>query len=365
MSGPLGCLTYRIAIQPRGGGLLRAPTTSNNARTWSSIEWNRLLNNTSGAQLRIEGRAHCAEWAALTEPWRDELVVFAGRKRVWTGPVFDLAYTDDNTLLIEAKDVSQWFENRGIHYDHTYGAGVDLASIFNDLADDALSVDRTPNIAVQASLTGVRTDAEQSRAYLAAQNLKAFSSMDELTQSGCDWTAINRTIICGGVELAQTEIPTLWTRHFQDNPDVDKVGADFGTRFTFSGGGRGAAGDEVVGRSVVDADTLALEATFGVIERFDNDSNVADEATASQRAQAQYELYGRQGIPVYVNGGKLDEKAPIAVEDLVPGYLIRIATGPYPDVNQTYRLTSLNASVGPDHNYITIATEPVGLRAAT
>lgn len=355
----IGCPNVNILPVARGGGssVLRDIGT---ARNWSSVEWHRLENDASGAQIRIEGRAQCCDWASKIKPWRDEIAVFYDAERVWSGAVTEVHWVGDE-LRIDCKDRSEWMRRRKIHNDHSYGADVDLSTIFVDLVNDALSVDTSPNYTISATPCGTTVGAPDGREYKASQNQYANDALNELARTGLDWTVIDRTMYVSGPQPTLNGLPLLRPIHFEDEPEAVLDGNAFGTRFNVKGSGVGEGADAIVGTNAVDS---ALEAIYGVHEVVENESQIRDLQSANANANARYKLYGQFGIPFYLTGGKLLPTAPISVSQLVPGAVFRVqAEDPCKPVPRFIRLSSVTGSVGPEHQYISVAFEPIGLES--
>lgn len=356
----LTCGTTQVLVQDRGGSNRRV-VGGGSAKSWTSVDWNRLLEEVSGCQVRVEGKAHCADWAQSVVPWRDEIAVYRDGDQAWCGPVTEMTWVD-NELRINCKDLSQWFGVRNIHFDHSYDAGTDLGRIFHDLVADGLSVDTSPNIFHDLTSTGVVLNDVGGRVYKASQHQYVLDALRELARTGIDWTMLNRRLIVGGVEIPQTTIPQLTVNHFADNPEVVRSGLDFGTRFHVSGSGRGEAGDTIHAHNDYSA---ALEATYGVVERNASESQIRDYTSARQNSLSRFDLFGRYGPPQYVTGAELNGSAPVDISDLVPGHVFRLAVGPTPDVTGLFRLSSVSASVGPEHDWVKVNFEPLGLSEST
>lgn len=351
----LGCPVVNIMVQPRGGST-EVPAQVGTARNWSSVEWHRLEDDQSGAQIRIEGRAECCDWASNVRAWEHEIAVFHDNVRVWSGPVTEVNWVGDE-LRIDCKDRMEWMRRRKIHYDHDYGAGVDLSTIVEDLVVDGLSVDTSPNITVSAVPCGVTVDAAEGRKYLAATNRYVNDALNELARTGVDWTMLDFTLYVGGAQAQSRSDVILRPVHFEDEPEGLIDGDAFGTRFIVSGAGRGEAGDTIVGTNAIDA---ALEDTYGVHEVLLNEDEIRDVGSATASAESHFAQRGRDGPPFYLLGGTLLPGAPIHVNDLIPGRIFRVESeDPCKPVPQHVKLLSVTGSTGPEHSWLRISLGPI------
>lgn len=356
LTGTLGCGEVNVVVQPRGGSNASARGVGS-ARDWTSLEWHRLPNDQSGAQLRVEGRAQCCDWASRIRAWEHELVVFYDGYRAWSGPVTSVHWVGDE-LRIDCKDRMEWMRRRKIHRNHSYNQGEDLATIFDDLVEDALSVDTSPNLRRAKTLSGTVVDAPEGRKYLAGQNTYANDALNELARTGVEWTCIDKTVYIRGPLPITNDTPTLRPVHFEDEPEALSDGDAFGTRFYVVGAGVGEDVDAIVGTNEVDT---TLEATYGVHEHISNEPFIRDPASATASAKSAFALYGKHGIPFYLLGGILNPGAPITLADLVPGRVLHIqAEDPCKPVPQFVRLLNVEGNIGPEHQYIKIVTEPIG-----
>lgn len=354
----IGCPAVNVLPVARGSQGASPPLVDiGTARNWSTVEWHRLENGISGAQIRVEGRAQCCDWASKIKPWRDEIAVFYDTVRVWSGPVTEVHWVGDE-LRIDCKDRYEWMRRRKIHNDHDYGAAVDLSTIFGDIVTDALSVDTSPNYTLAGSLCGTTVGSAEGRKFLGSQSTYAIDALNELSRTGVDWTMIDRTLTYGGPKPTANTLPLLRPVHFEDEPEAVLDGDLFGTRFTVVGNGVGEAADKVSATNTPDA---TLEATYGVHERIEPEPLIRDNASALSNANARYRLYGQFGIPFYLSGGKLRPSAPIDVSDLIPGSVFRVQVeDPCKPVPRFVRLSSVTGSVGPEHQYISVNFEPIG-----
>lgn len=354
----LGCGTVNVVVQPRGGGrrVVFPRSAAASTRNWSTIEWHRLENDASGAQLRVEGRAQCCDWASRVRAWEHELAVYYDTGRVWSGPVTEVNWTGDE-LRIDCKDLGQWFRRRKLHNDHDFVTGTDLASIMAALVDDGMSVDRSPKLTVSTTACGTLVTAAEGRSYKAAQTRYINDLVNELAGVDLVWTVLDRTLYIRGPQSPSRTDSILRSEHFEDTTDGTLDGDLFGTRFVVSGAGTGPAGDTITQTNAIDT---ALEDTYGVHEVLVSAPQVRAAFEALAIAESRFSLLGRRGVPFYLTGGTLRSNAPIGVNDLVPGRIFRVEDEdlcrPTP---QHVRLTGVHGSVGPDHQSMNVDLSPI------
>ncbi len=105
----------------------------------------------------------------------------------------------------------------------------------------------------------------------------------------------------------------------------------------------------------------ALEAEYGVHEVMVDEPLIRDQATANASAQSRFDLYGADGIPFFLLGGKLNATAPVDINELIPGKIFRVQTeDECKPVPQFVRLTAVEGNAGPDHQYVSVTFEPLG-----
>lgn len=266
-----------VRIVGRGGGdLVDIPPIE-------SLTFTRRLDEQSTCTIRIPAGSKFT-----AAEWRHELEVRDNWGRVvWAGPVVDVEDGYDDPSVVQARDLSCWFDRRFVYRDRTYTQD-DLAQIFAQLARDALEPDPSPNISIVTRECGVLGD----RVYAAATYEYAGDKLRELARTGVDYTAIGRRLLIGGAvtdsgvwRLAAPMVAKAKRRrrglHLAD--DVAVVGATVTTPATDD---TEATVHTATGRSadpVVIADRGLLQARF-------NETDIRDDGSAEANAVTRREL---------------------------------------------------------------------------
>lgn len=307
----LGCGRYTAQIRTRGGGgvlFSKLPCTDGS--------WERVLDDTSTAGVNLAGLGRTSKcFAAIrdAEPMEYELAVARDGAVVWQGPLGS-KNADGTKGSYAARDVSAWWDRRVLPVDRVY-TQTDLASVFEQLADDAMLEDPSPGISVSTTPTGVLGD----RKYLAGQNLMAAPELRSLAKAGIDWTVIGRDVLAGGIVVPTAPIVLLQDSHLVGTPSVSKDGLAMANRVRVVGAGGGEGPDPIVGEAR-DEESIAR---YGLVDLVIRDDSIRDEASATAAAQSRLALV-RVPVPLLTTV-VLDSAAPVLVEDLVPGAIVGCA----------------------------------------
>lgn len=343
----LGCSDYSAWIADRGGRrlLMQLP--------WTSLEWNRVVDDIGSAKVTLDGKGGrcCGEYADA-KPWKHELVLFRNDELAWCGPVTHKSYDDDG-ITLDAQDVMGWTAHRRIHNDLVH-TGVDLSTVFNAYVRDAMAVDNSPRLEVQATPCGVVGD----RRVLAAQYQIAWNLIDELCSTGVDFTVIGRTVLVGGFEIEVEPIGTLLDSHIAARSGLEVAGEPMTTDSVVLGDGYGEAGATIVGHWP-DQQDLDLIAEYGVHEVVLTEPDAKDAASARARARTNYDL--NSSPKLILSGVELEQGAPFDLDQLIPGRVIRtLLVEQCEAIATSYRMTRVTGSAGPEHDRVSIDFAPVG-----
>lgn len=350
--GVLGCGSYDAYVLPRGGG--RTPVAT---IPWTSIDWTRVLDDTSSASA-VTDKTICTAFNGI-KPWRHELALFRDGDEMWVGPIIDPSapvMTDRWQFMVDARDVSAWWDHRLIHEDHEYVVATDLATIFQDFATDAMLPDNSPGVHVVTTpcgVTGVMT-------VLASQHQMAGSQLRDLANTGIDWTVVRRDILAGGATVPTATLGPFRDEHFLAPPLVTDDGSSQANRWVVRGSGGGAQGDAIYADSV-NTDAASLD---GLLESIDTVQSIQDYISAKAAADSRTLL---TSSVTSIQNAILAPTAPFAVSELVPGALchVELHEGPIP-VSGQFRLQSVTGAVRSDsgsvNEQITLVFQPVGTR---
>lgn len=342
----LGCGRYDAYILTRGGGSLVA------VLPWNTLSWGRVLDDTSHATVTVD--SECGELGSV-RPWQHELAIYRDDLLVWVGPITNPSAPvagDHQQLQVDARDLSAWWDHRRIHVDHAYVVPTDLATIFQDFATDAMSVDNSPGLVVKTTACGVLG----VRSILGTQHQIAGLELRDLAKTGIDWTAVGRTVLAGGSAVPTASIGTFTDAHFTQPPKPNLDGTAQANDWVVRGAGGGVAGDVVYGEA---SDTSAQERD-GVLEAVDTVSTIQDNTSAAAAAQTRVAL--TTGV-LSVEEAYLAATAPFTIDQLVPGAVC------YLDLQETvipiqgqYRLQSVDPTArGNDGvEQVVLVFQPVG-----
>lgn len=332
VSNQLGCGAYEAYVLTRGGGAIVAQIE------WTSLSWARVLDDTSQATVMMD-RA-CVQSVAQARPWRHELAVYRDGEQVWVGPIINPSApvaSDHFQYQLVARDLSAWWDRRFIHSDHDYSlAPADLATIFSDIASDAMLPDNSPGLTVVTSPTGV-TGAMR---LLAAQHLVAGPQLRDLANTGIDWTAVGRTIIAGGTSIPVADLGSFTDDDFIVPPVPSYDGTAQANLWVIRGQGGGAAGDAIYGTA---SDPVAA-ALDGLLESVDTVQTIQDNLSAQAAAQSKLALTGDNVVTL--QDCSFSPEAPVKIGALIPGALahVDLSEGNIV-VDDDYRLQRLAVSI--------------------
>ncbi len=336
----IGIGEYEVAVYDRGGTIRVARLDRVDA-----ISFARRLDDTGECQVDCISE----EWADLIHPWQHEIHIFRDGSLVWCGPVRDKTYSPESgQVTITARDLFSWFDFRVPHDELDY-IDEDMANVFVGIMESALKPDTSPRITIDKSAAGVPTDFyhDPELPKIAATMLR------ELSDSGVDFTTINRTVYVRNEEMDNTSIGTLLPSHFATFPEIKESG-EMATLLLLTGAGgdfhsqpdatntadeTAATAAAAVGKWDKDPFGL-LETVIDATALFDADDKTALEKSAKSR----YELlrYPR----LYIQSVELHKSAPLTIDQLVPGKRVTLSMdiGSIPLITD-YRIQSVEVSV--------------------
>lgn len=269
----------------------------------SSVEWERLLDDTSSARVVVPlGGPACCRELERARTWCNDLTIFRDETLVWQGPVVELIHDQEQTT-IEARDVTQWLFRRVVRelIDFSSGGAADLSVIAEALVRHGFGQD-DPNVlpwlhVVQAGVMGERRYMPESGYVL--------DHLRELARNGIDFTALGHRILITG-EKPLDRLPGLSDDHFLDGLRVREAGLDAITSAIVLGRGvRGEAGGT---------------GGCGLLEYLAVEDSILDGPSAQSAAEALVD--GGDPAPLVLEvpeGSQLAPDAPVGINELVPG----------------------------------------------
>lgn len=347
----IGCGSYDVYILTRGGGQLVA------AFPWTQLAWARVLDDTSEGSATATGYpASCCSDLSQVRPWQHELAIYRDGSLVWVGPIWEPKSPPPFTFSIAARDLTSWWDHRLIHNDLLYDIPTDLATIFQDISDDAMAPDPSPGLTVATTPTGVTAVLD----ILAVQHAMAGPKLRDIANIGIDWTTVGRDVIAGGAEIPTSSIGTFYDDHFATPPTPRLDGSVQANAWLVRGSGGGAAGDTIFGMATADPSIIDRD---GLLESVDTVSTLQDNLSAQAAAQSRAALTSEV---ILVENCVLAPSAPFPIEVLIPGALCELALeqtcipvfGPY----RLYKVegdAQAGGASGTDET-ITLTFQPVG-----
>lgn len=309
---------------------------------WSSISWERVLDDVSEARVVIPdelGGVQCVARLGGLEPWAYGILIERNDQEVWRGPVRNVQ-RQGNTIVISAADslcrMQKRFAIRDLVVPYSNAdAGLIFADILNIHARQAADrwVIDCPKFVVNVPVT---------RTLRPRQGKMAWDLLSELLDSAVDAYMMNGVLYVwepnGGWQYKDQIKRTV------PGPYNDAFELVYGTfteesfaarpNWALDGAGQGnfvlsATTDtgELGFRQFEVAEDVASQETYGVLDLPDpNPLEVPEdqapaETSLALKARAASLLRLRSMAPVVMEGGSLSQHAPIDIDNLRPGAL--------------------------------------------
>lgn len=297
-----GCGSHSCRVIDRGG------STVATADVLTEIEWNRVLDGWSTARAVINPVGDCCNRLGAVTTWRHRLVVYRDETYVWDGPITSVNWSLGEVELL-ASDILIWLDNRVPHQDMSF-TNVDLTAIASALIEDGFAPDdpgHTVEIVGSAGVVGSRSYMEDIGQV--GDHLKA------LADAGLDYTALGSKILL----LPETHAVSVGRLSDADFPTglvVSEDGTALATRWVVAG----SDSSGVVG------DAGGVDGYYGLLERYVEQNEITDTASATAAAQAR--LRGSLPVPVFVDTQQvtISPDAAVDVSSLVPGWCLDITS---------------------------------------
>lgn len=319
LAGSGSCdVTYAVRVVDRFGAVVA------DANTLTTVEWTRVLNDTSTARVVVKPDGDCCAEMGNIRTWGHSLYIYRNGNPVWTGPILAVDWRFGE-VEINAGDISAWLARRVPHQNKTLD-NTDIADIAQFLIDDGFMPDdpgHAVNIIASSGVKGGRT-----------YTLNVGQTLDhlmDLADSGIDWTVLGDQFII---------LPDNWNQSIGNLTDGDmpqglivaEDGTSLITRWVVAGGTNHDQVGEAGGTSVF----------YGLLERYTEQTSVVDPIAATAAAQAR--LAASNVAPVFIDTQEVTiaPDAPINVDTLTPGWSLDIATiSTCRDISQRLKITGL------------------------
>jgi hypothetical protein len=306
--GLLGCGDdLRVLLATRGAESVIAELVP------VSGTFTRVLDDTSTLSMEavVGGRlaeSCCDGWEDV-RPWATEIIVYRDGRDAWAGPVTDVSF-GYGTVQVEADDLTAWWDRRTVPTLNFVNK--DLTDIFLRIHEAAMAPDDSMNMQIISSPSGVTGD----RSYNQNTYQYASDAIDELAKTGLDYTAYSRNIIVGGEQVDVNPYITLLDEHWTTPPKVRDRGNEQATVVVVKGSGVQAI--SVASSRYVDY--------YGYLVRVFDEPDIKDTASAELAAKTRLELLKDPTFIETPVGAGLKTSAPITLEQLIPGMLVRVDT---------------------------------------
>lgn len=301
----VGCGSHTAQIVDRSGALVAE------AHVLTSVEWSRVLDDTSTATVEIEPDGDCCARLDEVRSWRHELAIWRDGQPVWSGPIINVEWGVGRVEIV-AGDVLAWLDRRVPHEDMTFGAA-DLTDIASWLIEDAFRPDDPGHRVQVVAPSRVRGD----RAYEIDLG-QTGDHLRDLAETGLDYTAVGSTILL----LPEDHIESVGALTDADLPEglvVVEDGAELTTRWVVHGK-EDEDGEPVVGAAG------GQHSYYGLLERSIEETSILDEFSAGAAARSR--LRASLPVPLWLDSQEvtISPDAAVDVPSLVPGWCLDVTS---------------------------------------
>lgn len=311
-----------------------------------TIDYGRRGDDISSATIVYSlANSDCCNELGDLEPIANNVGIYSDGEEVWYGVVKQVSY-DFDTVTIRADDAFWWMSVRKLHYDHKW-INTDLTDIFIDLFNDAMSPDPISGL----NLVTLPSHVKESRTARLSEHRTCWAVVREMLDTGLDVTAYGRNLVIGPLVGRPLQ---LRLSDVQGQPSIIKNGELFTNNVTLD------ASDGVVG--IYPPGNAAPNTLYPLVEKIIKDSQVQGKESALAGARSRYEFSRVVPRIVSINDGlQLQPNTNIVLSDLIPGVLISVdTTGLCYEQRETFRLGSVDVSVGSGAEQISMALLPTG-----
>lgn len=313
-----------------------------------SLQWDRRLDDISEAEAIVGVGGDCCLCLADVEPWCHELHIWRDGAEVWVGPITEITYSY-NQIRIRARDSLAWLTVRVPSIDVSFLVDTDLSTIGSFIITTAFALD---TVTCEIDNLYVQPTGFLGKRFFEAFSGTAFDFLDDLADTGLDYTTLGRTIVLVGDTTPLTPLILLTDEHILGELEVTKDGELQGNRWYvhFDGDlGTPASGEAV--------DFFC----YGPIERLRSGDGLQDGVSAGQAADiyvASTAIAPR--ILEVPPGSRLSPETPWTINEMVPGARVDVAlTKTCFMLTQSFRLTQVQVSYSSTGESVGITLAPV------
>jgi hypothetical protein len=350
----------------------------------TELSFNRTLNDISEASFTAT--VGCCDCLATVNPWQHEVAFYRNDEQVWVGPISEMEFNpSDETITVTARDLLAWADRRLVELaDIPYeAASTDLSDAYVWLLEHAYCKDPWC-MSFSMDPTGIPVTDRYYPAFDKAGGerwgggyVTCGEEMRTLSQSGVDYTVVNRHLWGGNVQVVNPvgSGVVLLDKHFKTPPTVKVTGAKMGTRFVSAGGQGGYDGyyDEQIAIYPTTTGPIgptlltANQRQYGLLEIL-NTTNILDDVDTTinpnpiaQDAKSRWDLLH---VPyAYISEGALSYDAPVIFnEDLIPGGIVKVLLedGCRRLSDTSVRIKSVSVALSGAEETVTLSLSPVG-----
>lgn len=299
----------------------------------TSLKWDRRLDDISEAEVEIglggDSTATCCLCLAEVEPWCHELHIWRDGIEVWVGPIVEIMYSYSK-VSIRALDSLAWLTVRIPSIDINFTAvNTDLSTIGEFIIETAFALD---TVTCELDNLYVQPTGFLGKRFFEAFSGTAFDFLDDVAETGLDYTTLGRTIVLVGDTTPLTPLILLDDTHILGEVEIRKAGNLQGNRWYvhFDGDlGTPASGEAV------------NFFCYGPIERLQPGDGLQDGVSAGQAADiyvASTAIAPR--IMEVPPGSRLSSDTPWTINEMVPGARVDVSiVRTCFQLTQSFRLT--------------------------
>lgn len=324
------------------------------------VQWGRILDDLSACEVTavVHGNhsAECCDLLPYIHTWQHELVVFRDGARVFEGPIHRKAQRG-NTWTFTAWDVLGWTQRR-VHKGHAGGPFYVINTA--DAMVRAAFSEADPNVLAHLTTLGANTGGAVVRD-VQARSGYYFDDLDALADQGINFTTVGRRIILWPehLTLGRTDV-LVPERHLVAESEFIEDGMLLSTRAWAKGDAPEPVADEET--FPVEGYSGGVDSFYGLVETLTSAPGVVDQTGINWVAQAQRNAtFPAPDQLVIPDGSTLNCDAPFAMEQLVPGVVVPVATlTGCQKRNETMILSGVVVTQGADAEQVQITLSPVG-----
>lgn len=358
---------------------------------WSSLKWERVLDDISTAEVEIPdqygGVACCAKYGGLV-PWRYGITIERDGVTVWRGPVTQVARRG-GAITVSAADAFVRFKRRlATRTESLRYINNDAGQMFADICNTRA---RVPSDAWEFAVPQPDTGVSLTRTVVAREFSMAWDILEDLLDSSIDMTVIAgcpcvfqpgvgwvfvgalgeqywlNTEQAFGVTSGGDTVYGLFTQEsFEEIPTWSINGMLQANNGWVAGADSGTGGFRKFWSASID-DDLLYDSVLDYVEtaqlyRADEGEEVVDESAFQRRADSLVAL--RAKAPAVIDSVSLSATAPLNVDNLRPGsiWAMDVYDACWGQLLQASRLKRISATVEADaaNEKISATLQPLG-----